>query len=444
MNTLAAAMAAFAIAACTYYVLLFSIAIAARRSGRRRPPRPVHAHDPLVVVIVPARDEAVVIQRTVERVQQLDGEPLLLVVDDGSTDETSTLAEAVADPARTMVLRREPPHAGTGKGAVLNAAAAHIGELVREGDRRFGGRSAGQIVLCVLDADGWLDHDAIPRVLPTFDDPRVAGVQVSVRMWNARAGFLARMQDIEFVAYGHLFQTARSAIGSALMGGNGQFMRLSAIEQLGPRPWSDCLTEDLDIGLHLLRRGWRLRACPDVHVAQQALVEPRRFVRQRARWVHGHLSCWRHVVPIWHPRIDQPLRARADLTLHLLLGSYGMLAAAQLVVLVALALGRLAWQDLPTFGPPVVGAGVVVAVMLLPIAIVAITYQRHAEARVPTPALAGVLVAYGAYHYLWSVPATALALTRMALRQRNWTKTARSAISAHDLAADAVAIGGRR
>jgi hypothetical protein len=252
------------------------------------------------------------------------------------------------------------------------------------------------------------------------------------------------MQDIEFVAYGHLFQSARSAIGSALMGGNGQFMRLSAIEQLGPEPWSDCLTEDLDIGLRLLCRGWRLRACPDTHVAQQAIVEPARFVRQRARWVHGHLSCWRHLASIWNPLVDQPVRARADLSLHLLLGSYGLLAAAQVVVLAALALGSLAWDDLPTLGPPVVGAGVVVAVMLLPIAIVATTYQRHAEAAVPLPALAGVLVAYGAYHYLWSVPATAVALTRMALRRTHWTKTARSAISSHDLAADAVAIGARR
>jgi cellulose synthase/poly-beta-1,6-N-acetylglucosamine synthase-like glycosyltransferase len=443
VNTLAAIMGVVALAACGYYLLLFGIAVLARRRARRRPLRAA-AQDVLVVVVVPARDEALVIQRTVERVQQLDGAPLLLVVDDGSTDATSELACAAADPARTMVLRRDPPEAGTGKGAVLNAAAEHVGRLVRSGDPRFGGRSTERVALCILDADGWLDHDAIPRVLPNFDDPRVAGVQVSVRMWNARAGFLARMQDIEFVAYGHLFQTARSAIGSALMGGNGQFMRLSAIEQLGPRPWSDCLTEDLDIGLRLVRRGWQLRACPSVHVAQQALVEPRRFVRQRARWVHGHLSCWRHVAPIWNPLVDQPIRARADLTLHLLLGSYGLLAAAQLVVLGALAIGGLAWQDLPTLGPPVVSAGVVVAVMLLPIAIVATTYQRHAEARVPLPALAGVLVAYGAYHYLWSVPATAVALARIVTRRTQWTKTARSAISAHDLAADAVAIGGRR
>ncbi len=444
MTDLADVMAAIAIAACAYYVLLLVVGAVARRR-RRRPTRPLDpATDPVVVVIVPARDEAVVIQRTVERVQQLDGDPVLLVVDDGSSDGTVELACAVADPDRTIVLRREPPDAGTGKGAVLNAAAAHVGELVRAGDPRLRGRGVDRVVLCIVDADGWLDHDAVPRVLPSFDDPRIAGVQVSVRMWNARAGFLARMQDIEFVAYGHLFQSARDAIGSALMGGNGQFMRLSAIEQLGPRPWSDNLTEDLDIGLRLVQRGWRLRACPDVNVAQQAIVEPTRFVRQRARWVHGHLSCWKHLVPIWNPRIDQPIRARADLTLHLLLGSYGVLAAAQLLVLLALVLGGLAWHDLPTVGPPVVAAGVVVAVMLLPIAVVALVYQRHAEAHVPLPALAGVLVAYGAYHYLWSVPATCVALTRIALRRTQWTKTARSAISGHDLAADAVAMGGRR
>ncbi len=465
MNHLAQSMSVVALGACAYYVALALLASVGRRRHRRRESAAAgrradlvrtiidsrssraaaaDAPAPKVVVVVPARDEAVVIRRTVERVQQLEGDPLLLVMDDGSSDGTSEAASEVADPKRTIVLRREPPEAGRGKGDVLNAAASYVSELARRGDPRLGGRSSDGIVLCILDADGWLDHDAIPRVLPAFHDERVAGVQVSVRMWNARAGFLARMQDMEFVAYGHLFQSARDVIGSALMGGNGQFMRLAALEQLGDEPWTDCLTEDLDIGLRLLRNGWRLRACPDAHVAQQAIVEPARFVRQRSRWVQGHLSCWKHVLPIWHPSSRQPLPARADLTLHLLLGAYGLLAAAQLVVLGAIALGSLAWDDLPTLGPPVVGAGVVVAVMLLPVLVVAVTYQRHAEASVPAPALAGVLLAYGAYHYLWSVPATVVALARLATRRTTWAKTARTAISSHDLAADAAALGGRR
>ncbi len=45
---------------------------------------------------------------------------------------------------------------------------------------------------------------------------------------------LARMQDMEFVIYTEVFQRGRRHLGSVGLGGNGQFMRLSAMLSLGP------------------------------------------------------------------------------------------------------------------------------------------------------------------------------------------------------------------
>ena len=39
------------------------------------------------------------------------------------------------------------------------------------------------------------------------------------------------MQDVEFGVYGHLFQAGRNDWGTAGMGGNGQFNRLSALDE---------------------------------------------------------------------------------------------------------------------------------------------------------------------------------------------------------------------
>ncbi|MCW2955195.1 MAG: glycosyl transferase family protein [Thermoleophilia bacterium] len=450
MSRLATGLAWFAACICCYYVLLFALAAHDRRMRERSAvmtdsPMSIATLDeplPLVVIVVPARNEEVVIARTIERAQSLAGDPVVLVMDDGSEDATVDVATEAADPDRTIVFSRDSEAAGRGKGDVLNAAIGVIDHLVDVADERLRGHDADDIVVCILDADGWLDPNAIEQVAPLFRDPQTGGVQVSVRMWNARAGFLARMQDIEFVAYGHLFQAARDQIGSVLMGGNGQFMRLAALKELGPEPWSACLTEDLEIGLRLARRGWRLRACPSAFVAQQALVDPRRFVRQRTRWVQGHLSCWAHVGPLWRRSTRLSLQARADLTLHLVLGAYGVLALLQIVALVALGAGWSSWTGLFEAATPLASAGVFAVLALTPIVLVGFTYQRRAEARLPMAMLVGVMVLYTLYHYLWSVPATASALGRIALRENGWSKTARSAISTHDLAADARATGG--
>lgn len=440
MSVLATILGWFAVAASAYFVLLFVLSsVRARLDANVAVAAPEDA--PLFVIVVPARDEELVIGQTVVRAQELAGEPFVLVMDDGSSDRTADVVRAVGDPDRTLVITRDPQVAGRGKGDVLNAAVELVTELVAADDARLRGRQPSDIVICILDADGWLDPDALLRVASRFRDPRVAGVQVSVRMWNARSGFLARMQDIEFAAYGNLFQAGRDVLGSVLMGGNGQFVRLTALQDLGPRPWTDCLTEDLDIGLRLVQRGWRLRACPSTWVAQQAVGEPRRFVRQRTRWVQGHLSCWHHLLRLWHPRARVRIVARIDLSLHLLLGMYGALAAAQFVLVAGLATGTASWGTVMPV-PAVVAATLVLVLMLIPAGLVAITYQRHAQARFPAAAVVGVLAVYCLYHYLWSIPATAIALARLALRRRSWAKTSRSTITDHDLAAAAAAAQG--
>jgi len=98
----------------------------------------------------------------------------------------------------------------------------------------------------------------------------------------------------EFIGFSFLVQAARDRIGSVGLGGNGQFNRLSALRSLGRPPWTDCLTEDLDIGLALVGQGWRIRFWRGAFVAQQGLRSPRLLLRQRTRWVQGNYQCMTH------------------------------------------------------------------------------------------------------------------------------------------------------
>jgi glycosyltransferase involved in cell wall biosynthesis len=100
-----------------------------------------------VCFLVPAYNEAATIGEVLERIAQLDLEPQVIVVDDGSTDETAAIAER----AGVLVIRQ----ANRGKGAAIRVAIPHI---------------ESEIVV-IQDAD--MEYD--PTEVPSLIDPIVRG-----------------------------------------------------------------------------------------------------------------------------------------------------------------------------------------------------------------------------------------------------------------------------
>jgi glycosyltransferase involved in cell wall biosynthesis len=100
-----------------------------------------------VSFIVPAYNEAATIGEVLERIAQLDLEPQVIVVDDGSTDETAAIAER----AGALVIRQ----ANRGKGAAIRVAIPHV---------------ESEIVV-IQDAD--MEYD--PTEVPSLIEPIVRG-----------------------------------------------------------------------------------------------------------------------------------------------------------------------------------------------------------------------------------------------------------------------------
>ncbi len=409
------------VAVNVYYFVLFGLTYI-------REPLLPRSSDFFMVLVVPAHNEELVIEDTLKSLTRLRYEHYrVIVMNDGSSDRTSELAHAFEKSGRVLVVDRGRDVAGRGKGAVLNHAFEIVKEAAARGDAWLQGRSPDQIVICVVDADGQLESNALARVAPCFSDPLVGALQIPVHITNARDGLIPRLQDLEFVGFSSYVQVARDHIGSVGLGGNGQFNRMSALLSLGRPPWTDCLTEDLDIGLYLAERGWRIRFRTGTFVAQQGLRNFWLLLRQRTRWVQGNYQCFFHL-----PRLLVAHRARLivrlDLSIYLLLIGFVMVVTCATGLLIANLLGLVAIHNsalafLPDgpvrrAGYEIMGTGAIWVFLA--------TYQRNSPNAVPWWQVPAYGALFAAYSY-FGVVFTLWAWTRMLTKRNGWVKTPRLA-----------------
>ncbi|CAN5122467.1 glycosyltransferase family 2 protein [soil metagenome] len=236
---------------------------------------------PFVSLVLPARNEAMVIAATVTALSQLayadrDGGRRyeLCVVDDGSSDATADLARSAAEGMpHVMVRRRE---AGTGprtKGAALAFAMPFL-----RGD-----------VIGAIDAD--------TRVVPEFlectmrawqRDYAAAALQVARRPRNESVSWLTRAQAEEQLM-DMASQCGRWVTdGTAELRGNGMFVRRAALDAVGG--WDErALTEDLELSTRLSADGHHITLAPECAVGEEAVESLGALWHQRRRWAEGSM-----------------------------------------------------------------------------------------------------------------------------------------------------------
>jgi 1,2-diacylglycerol 3-beta-glucosyltransferase len=376
-------------------------------------------------IIVPALNEGVVVGNTVAAALTLGGSggtlARVLVIDDGSDDNTPDVLAAMNHP-RLHVLRRNLPEARKGKGEALNAAYRAISkQSVAEGI------NPARVVVGIIDGDGQGSRNILLEVSRMMRDSGVGAVQVQVRIRN-RTKLLGAVQDLEFGAIVSACQSLRDTIGTVGLGGNGQFTRLSALQTLGDTPWSGCLVEDLELGLRMHLDGVGIRYTSRAAITQQAVVDVRRLTRQRTRWAQGNLQCARYLRRLVGSR---QIKATALLeVLHYLISPWlNALVTVFLAGLVTVAAGGLLIGHpvpyLHSWGDMADSAEVWFAITLLPGFIWALGH-RHKLRDETLGRLLTAACAYPAFLLLGLV-ATYRAIVRQSRGQQSWTKTERLA-----------------
>ncbi|MHA4949201.1 bifunctional polysaccharide deacetylase/glycosyltransferase family 2 protein [Micromonospora sp. SD19] len=228
-----------------------------------------------VSVIVPAYNEKEGIAAAVRSLAGGDhpGGIEVVVVDDGSTDGTADIVDALRLPNVRVV--RKP---NGGKPSALNTGVA----LARHD------------LIVMVDGDTVFEPDAVRRLVQPFADPQVGAVAGNVKVGNRRS-LIAKWQHIEYVIGFNLdrrlYETLRCM--PTVPGAIGGFRR-QALRYAGGMT-DDTLAEDTDVTIALGRAGWKVVYEETARAWTEAPTSIGQLWKQRYRWSYGTMQAmWKH------------------------------------------------------------------------------------------------------------------------------------------------------
>lgn len=154
------------------------------------------------------------------------------------------------------------------------------------------GVARGEFVV-IYDAEDRPEPDQLKKAANAFAnaDCKVACLQARLNYYNARENWLTRMFTLEYCLWFDWLLPALQKIGAPIpLGGTSNFFRTEVLRNHGGwDPYN--VTEDADLGLRLSRLGYRVEML-DSTTYEEANCRLGNWIRQRSRWIKGHLQTW--------------------------------------------------------------------------------------------------------------------------------------------------------
>ena len=250
-----------------------------RESLRPEPPAgEEQAPRPLVSVVVVCWNAGRVLGRCLEQLLAQDYSPYeVIVVDDGSEDDTLAVAERAAAGCDRVRIVRSPRNRGCPHARNLGIAAA-----------------AGEVV-AFIDSDGFADRRWLAAVVRALGRDRDLGgvastvfVEANPLVVNGAGGTVNRQGWAADLAMNEPYDSASLATEALYPMGCGMAFRREAIERVGR--FDDAMLnyyDDVDYGIRVWRAGYRIGVAPDAWIDHD--LAPNEGVSARRR-----LLCERH------------------------------------------------------------------------------------------------------------------------------------------------------
>jgi cellulose synthase/poly-beta-1,6-N-acetylglucosamine synthase-like glycosyltransferase/peptidoglycan/xylan/chitin deacetylase (PgdA/CDA1 family)/spore germination protein YaaH len=254
---------------------IFAVIDRLRKPHRKASP----GYNPRVAVLIPAYNEETVIVRTIRSVLNSDYKNLhIIVIDDGSLDRTFDVArEAYAAEiaaGRVQVLT----HPNGGKASALNFALERITEDIYVG----------------IDADTVIATDAISKLIPHFEDPRIGAMAGNAKVGN-RVNLWTSWQALEYITSQNFERRALDLfhVVTVVPGAIGAW-RTAPVKAAGGYPLNT-VAEDADLTMNLLEQRFHVDYEDRALAFTEAPINVQGLMLQRFRWSFGILQAvWKH------------------------------------------------------------------------------------------------------------------------------------------------------
>jgi cellulose synthase/poly-beta-1,6-N-acetylglucosamine synthase-like glycosyltransferase len=282
-----------------YPLILLALGLVIHREVKKQP------ITPLVSLLIPAYNEADVMDRKIDNSLALDypSDRLEIVVaSDGSSDGTAAIAQARADGKRVRVLEFEQ---NRGKVATMNASVPEL-----RGD-----------VIVFSDASAMLSSDSLRKLVENFADPEVGAVSGLYKVVKADQVSIGSSEDF-YWKYETFLKAKESQLASTL-GGHGHLHAIR--KKLYPYPEPGTINDDYVIPVSVLGKGYRAVYEPSAIVYEEA-HEMTGFGR-RVRIMAGNMQQLREIRGLLRPLRPLPLFFFLSHKLSRLLVPFAMLAA---------------------------------------------------------------------------------------------------------------------
>ena len=257
-------LAFFTIFLTVFFLLLFFV----NRGGIARSPKPPKKL-PTLTILIPAYNEEETIAKTIESVLEADyapGRKKVIVIDDGSSDGTLEVAGKYARKG-VLVLHQ----ANKGKAAALNYGLEHVKtELVAS-----------------MDADSFIEKDALMKIVGFFSDPEVGAVTSVLKVWQPKSA-LEKLQRLEYLSMTFVRRLLSSINSINVTPGPLSMFRKKVFDEVGGFD-VDNILEDQEIAYRIQAHNYKIESSMDavVHTVVPASISA--LARQRVRWQRGGL-----------------------------------------------------------------------------------------------------------------------------------------------------------
>ncbi|MEP3527733.1 MAG: glycosyltransferase [Sulfitobacter sp.] len=232
-------------------------------------------HTPSVTIVIPAYNEGRVIEKCIRQALYSEYSDFdIIVVDDGSTDDTYEKAISFAYHPLVTVLKQP----NRGKAAALNAALDE---------------TQSDVLICI-DADSQIAPDAVGLLAAHFNDPRVGAVAGRVVVGN-RSNILTRLQALEYITAQAIERRAKEYLNAITVvpGAIGAW-RTTALMEAGIFS-TETLTEDADMTMAMLRSDYQVIYEDRAVATTEAPTPLKALMTQRLRWSLGMVQAgWKH------------------------------------------------------------------------------------------------------------------------------------------------------